>query len=169
MKYILISLETLLPYSRISLIGGGEKSPSGEMMRGMTGGSMVVGNVNVESVDSLECWDIIQKLLAENCYLKGSEMREKLEKLKRNMPKFSRYHQEIKLMNQTGGLQHNLINLANKMNGVQKKAQKKLIEAKIVDLENISDLSIVQKNENLEKFLRNANKGFESIKNEAYG
>ena len=142
--------------------------PGGEVMR-MTGGSIIAGNANAESGDSLECWDIIQRLLAENCYLKGSEMREKLEKLKRNMPKFSRYHQEIKMMNQTGGLQHSLINLANKMSGVQKKAQKKLVEAKIVDLEKISDLSVVQKNENLEKFLRNTNKGLESIKTEAYG
>ena len=164
--------ETLMPFanSRVSVVNPG--MIGGEVMRGMPtgGGSSMTGNTNgIDSGDSLECWEIIQRLLAENCYLKSADMRERLLKLKNNMPKFTRYHQEMKILNETGNLQNSLISLSNKMSNVHKKAQKKLVEAKIIDLEKVSDLSIVQKNENLNKFLTTSNKQLESIRTEAYG
>jgi len=142
----------------------------GEVMRGGMGvGVNITGNVPLDTGDSLECLDIIQRLLAENCYLKSGEIRDRLQKMKETMPKFTKYHQEIKAINQTGTLQNSLINLSNKLNTVQKKAQKKLAEAKIIDLEKVADLSLVQKNENAEIFLKNCNKPLEALKAEAYG
>lgn len=164
-----------MPYNRLSVAGGGvEKMPGGggELMRGMSLGSgpMLHTNSSLElNGDSGESWDIVQRLLAENCYLKSGEIRERLQKLKKSMPKFSKYHQEIKNLNQPNKLCDSLSDLANQMTGIQKKAQMKMVSAKIIDLENMKDMSLAEKNENIEKFLKNSKKNLEEIRSEAYG
>ena len=160
-----------MPYanSRLSVMGQPDKMLGGEVMRGGMGGVNITGSVAIDTADSFECWDIVQRLLAENCYLKSGEIRERLLKLKESMPKFTKYYQEIKTLNEAGALQHSLINLSNRLNTVQKKAQKKLAEAKIIDLEKMSGFSLVEKNENAEKFIKNSTKPLEALKAEAYG
>lgn len=145
----------------------------GELMRGGgASGINIMGTMNMnigDTGDSLECLDIIQRLLAENCYLKSVEMRERLQKLKKTMPKFSRYHQEVKTMNESAKNPHGMVNLSRKINEVQKKAQQKLIEVKVIDLEELKEMKIVHKNENIEKFLKNSKTNFDELKKEAHG
>lgn len=171
MLYVLY-LETLMPYSRLSVANSNEKMLGGEVMRGASntlGGGMsgVMLNLNADSNISDDSFDIIQRLLAENCYLKSREIRDKLQKLKKEMPKFSKYHQEIKTLNHADKNLENLSGLASEMRNIHKKAKSKMVEAKIVDLETLKDLTIAEKNENMNKFLKDARKSMELIKSEA--